>query len=392
MKNFFLKSCTKCMMPETYETFRFDDKGVCNVCNNWDVKLHEINWDERIERFEELVQGFRGKYDYDCIVPFSGGKDSTFILHQIVKRHNLKPLVVSFDHGFFREKHLKNNERTLKILGADQITFKPNMKLVGKLMFESLVRKGDFCWHCHTGIYAYPMQIAVKFKIPLIIWGESSAEYNGYYEFDPEKYSDMDEEHFNRYINLGITSDDMLSLLNDKNITERDLAPFKYPNLGDLKKIGYRSLKYGNHINWDPIKQTKIIQDELGWEFDVVEGLPPDFWMEKIECRVNGIRDWLKYVKRGFGRTAQSVAREIRLGKMSKEEGKKLVDEYHAKKPRSLEYFLKIMDMTEEEFMNIALKHEISPWNYDEKKVTDGQKLHDQDNWDTTPIREKNSS
>ena len=58
-------------MPETYETFRFDDKGVCNVCNNWDVKLHDINWDERIKRFEELVQGFRGKYDYDCIVPLA---------------------------------------------------------------------------------------------------------------------------------------------------------------------------------------------------------------------------------------------------------------------------------------------------------------------------------
>ena len=154
--------------------------------------------------------------------------------------------------------------------------------------------------------------------------GGVGAEYNGYYEFDPEKYSDMDEEHFNRYINLGITSDDMLSLLNDKNITERDLAPFKYPNLRDLKKIGYRSLKYGNHIKWDPVKRTKIIQDELGWEFDEVEGLlwflDGKNWMSR-----NGTRDRLKYVKRGFGRTAQSVAREIRLGNRQKKKEKNLL-------------------------------------------------------------------
>ena len=157
----------------------------------------------------------------------------------------------------------------------------------------------------------------------------------------------------------------------------------------DLKKIGYKSLQYGNHVKWDPVKQTKLIQRELGWKFDEVEGLPPDFWMEKLECRVNGIRDWLKYVKRGYGRTAQSVAREIRLGNMTKEEGKKLVDAYHAKKPKSLEYFLKIMDMTEEEFMKISLKHEISPWNYDESKVTDGKKLHDQEKWEDTPLRKR---
>jgi hypothetical protein len=169
--------------------------------------------------------------------------------------------------------------------------------------------------------------------------------------------------------------------LKDGVIAERDLAPFKYPKLRDLKKIGYKSLCYGTFINWDPIKQTELIQKELGWKKDQVEGLAPEFWMEKIECRVNGIRDWLKYVNRGFGRTAQSVAREIRLGKMTKEEGKILVDKYHAKKPKSLEYFLKIMSISEEEFINIALKHQISPWEYDETIVTDGAKLKDQDRY-----------
>jgi N-acetyl sugar amidotransferase len=386
-KNFFLKSCASCMLPETYETFDFDKDGVCNVCNNHKHQKSKVDWDARAKTFEKLVEDFRGKGDYDCLVPFSGGKDSTYVLYEIVVKHKLKPLVVSFDHGFFREQHLKNIERTLKTLGTDYLVFRPNMGVVGKLMLESLKRKGDFCWHCHTGIFAYPMQIAVKFNIPLIIWGESQAEYTGYYDFDEEKFEEKNEEAFNRYINLGINAEDMFGFIKDGVITERDLAPFKYPKLRDLKKIGYKSLCYGTFINWDPIKQTKIIQKELGWKMDQVEGLPSEFWMEKIECRVNGVRDWLKYVKRGFGRTAQSVAREIRLGKMTKEEGKILVDKYHAKKPKSLEYFLKIMNITEEEFMDIALKHQISPWEYDKSKVTGGEKLHDQDNWDDTPLR-----
>ena len=100
----------------------------------------------------------------------------------------------------------------------------------------------------------------------------------------------------------------------------------------------------------------------------------------------------VKVCKKRFWKNSAICCKRDQVRKMTKEEGKKLVDEYHAKKPKSLEYFLKIMDMTEEEFMNIALKHEISPWNYSEKKVIHGKKLHDQDNWDTTPIRKKNNS
>ena len=282
---------------------------------------------------------------------------------------------------------MNNIEKTLKILGTDYLVFRPNMRVVGKLMLESFKRKGDFCWHCHSGVFAYPMQIAVKFNVPLIIWGESSAEYTGYYNYDEEFLEERDEVSFNRYVNLGINAEDMHEFINDGIITDRDLSPYKYPKLRELKKIGYKSICYGSFINWDPVRQTKLIQKELGWKMDQVEGLAPDFWMEKIECKVNGIRDWLKYIKRGFGRTAQSVAREIRKGKLTKEKGRILIEKYHAKKPQSLKYFLKIMNLSEKEFMKIALKHQISPWKYDETVVTEDKKLHDQDQWDDTPIR-----
>ena len=112
-------------------------------------------------------------------MPFSGGKDSTFTLWAIVKKYGLRPLVVSFDHWFYRPRTIDNRKRTFKRLGVDVITFTPNWQIVRKLMVESLIRKGDFCWHCHAGVYTYAMQIAVKFKISFLVWGEGGGEYEG---------------------------------------------------------------------------------------------------------------------------------------------------------------------------------------------------------------------
>ena len=157
-----LIKCTKCGLPETYETIEFDAQGVCNICRQFEFRQESIDWAGRKGMLDQLIAEHRGKNDYDCLVPFSGGKDSTFTLYHLVKEYKLKPLVIQFNHGFMRPTLLKNNERTFKELGVDVISFTPNWKVVKRLMLEALVRKGDFCWHCHTGIFSYPMHIAIK--------------------------------------------------------------------------------------------------------------------------------------------------------------------------------------------------------------------------------------
>ena len=383
-----MKNCNNCGLPETYETFEFDKKQVCNVCNMHKVKHLKVDWDARKKIFEETINQFRNKGDYDCIVPFSGGKDSTYVLYKVVMEHKLKPLVISFDHGFYRNVHLQNVEKTLKFLGVDYHLFKPNLKVVGRTMLESLKRKGDFCWHCHCGVFAYPMTMAVKLNIPLIIWGESVAEYTGYYNFEDGKWESQDEESFNKHINLGISAEDMAGFLGD-GISERDLRPYQYPKLQELEKIGYKSLHYGTFFKWDSLHNANVIKKEIGWKQDEVEGLPEEFSYEKLECRVNGVRDWIKYLKRGFGRTAQSVAREIRNDRMILEEGRKLIIENDGKRPESLDYFLKILNISEQEFMEIIKKHQVYPWSIEGKNFQKGRKLHDQNSWDDTPILDK---
>ena len=154
-----LRRCVRCDLPETYETIEFDDEGVCNICRGAEYKRDQIDCKERKNLLDKLIEKHRGKSDYDCIVPFSGGKDSTFQLYYLMKEYNLKPLVVRFNHGFMRSIIAENNQRTFKKLGVDVLDFTPNWKIVKRLMLESFRRKTDFCWHCHTGIYSYPLRV-----------------------------------------------------------------------------------------------------------------------------------------------------------------------------------------------------------------------------------------
>lgn len=377
-----LKKCKKCLLPETQETITFDEKGICNVCRQHEYKKEKIDWKQREKEFIALLDEYKGKYLYDCIIPFSGGKDSTFTLYTMVTRFKVKPLVVSFDHSFFRPKTIENNDGTMKKLGVDFLKFRPSWTVVRALMLESLKRKGDFCWHCHTGCFAYPMQIAIRFKIPLLIWGEPSAEYTAYYRYDEQE--EVDEKRFNRFINLGITAEDIVGMLNDPSITLRDLEPFRYPNREKLKAINVRSVCLGSYIPWDPKENSKIIKKELGWKGDDTEGIPSQYDYEKVECMMQGVRDYIKFIKRGFSRTAHLMSLDLRNNRITREEAEKMIKKYDGKRPASLDIFLEYLRISEKEFMEIVLRHVISPHKPDLKKIKKGNKLWDQDLWDRT--------
>ena len=365
-------------MPETHETIVFDDAGVCNVCRQHDFKQTHVDWAAKKSELDALIAEYRGKHDYDCLVPFSGGKDSTWALYYLVKEYGIKPLVVRFDHGFLRPKVQENTTRVLRKLGVDFLHFTPNWKVVQKLMLQAFLEKGDFCWHCHTGIFSYPMWVAIRYNVPLIFWGEPSSEYTAYYSYDqPEE---VDEKRFNRYVNLGITAQDMFVRLAGA-VDERDLKPFSYPPLKELRRINYRSVCLGSYISWDVKRQAEIIQRELGWEGDEVENVPPQYNYEKIECYLQGVRDYIKYIKRGYTRPAHLASIDIRNGRLTHEQGLDMVHQYEGKRPPSLDLFLEFVGLTEKEFLEIAASHAVSPHVPDVAKIQPGKKLHDFSAW-----------
>jgi N-acetyl sugar amidotransferase len=379
-----LKRCTRCLLPETYETIIFDGDGVCNICRQTEFKVSGINWEERGKKLGEIIEKYRGKSDYDCIIPFSGGKDSTFQLLYLMKTYKIKPLIVRFVHGFMRPVIASNNTKTFKKLGVDVLDFTPNWHIVKRVMKEAFIRKTDFCWHCHTGIYSYPLRVSLKFNIPLVIWGETQSEVTAYYTYTDNEIEVEDEKRFNKIRNLGISADDMFNMINSPSapIDRRDLIPYTYPSLKELRAIDSYSIALGSFIPWDYTANTKMIQEELGWESDEIEGVPRcvNTHCEKIECFMQGPRDYVKYLKRGYSRVSQLSAFQLRQGRTTLEEAKKNIA-IEGGRPPALDIFLEYMGLTEEEFYEIVRATEVYPHKHDYSQQKTASKTWDFDQW-----------
>ena len=159
-----MRLCSTCVMPETAEAISFNENDNCSVCGQIEYKNKEIDWKQREILFDQLLLEHKGKSKYDCIVPFSGGKDSAFTLWYLVKEKKLNPLVVRYNHNFLRTTVQNNTNKIIEKLQVDFIEHNTDPKIVKKTMIESLNRRGDFCWHCHVGVAAYPINTAIKKK------------------------------------------------------------------------------------------------------------------------------------------------------------------------------------------------------------------------------------
>jgi N-acetyl sugar amidotransferase len=365
------------------DTITFDEEGVCSVCRQVEFKKEKIDWADRARQLQEIIAEYKGKGLYDCIVPYSGGKDSVFQLWYIVKELKLKPLVVRYNLWGYRPLVEENNTKVFKQLGVDVVEFTPNFHVVRELMLESLKRRGDFCWHCHTGIYSGVMHMALRFETPLLFWGESTAEYHSWYTF--EEMEEVDEKRFNRLMNQGITADDMFEFLQGR-VERRDLWMFDYPKRKDLLRLKVRSICLGNYIEWNTKKQVDIIKRELGWKGQPVEGVPPQYDYEKIECTFQGMRDYAKFVKRGYGRANHVLSIDIRNGEIGRGQAVALEEAYDGKRPASMDWFLDILKISEPEFYDILEKHQVYPWKFDPSKVETGEPMPDMPLWDNTKL------
>ena len=168
--------CTKCVMPETWAGITFDENGVCNSCREAE-KSSVIDWDKRQLQLSKILQKYR-EYakqkgsKYDCVVGYSGGKDTSYTLWAMVVKYHMKPLVVTFDHGFTLPQGSEWNLMEIpKKLNCDHLRFTIGNGLRNALCHTASKANGDFCWYCHNGVGAFPARISKLFNIPLQIWG-----------------------------------------------------------------------------------------------------------------------------------------------------------------------------------------------------------------------------
>lgn len=345
-----LRYCVRCCMPETQEGITFDEMGICQACQSQEQKIH-IDWIAREQQLRQILEGAKAKAgnNYDCILPISGGKDSTFQMHVLTKIYGMKPLAVTFSHNWYSETGWYNLMNALEEFNVDHIMFTPNRKLVNKIAKRSLGGIGDSCWHCHAGVGAFPLQAAVRFNIPLVIWGESIADYSGRAShFNPVRK--FDREYFTK-VSAKLHPHEMIN----EELSERDLYPFNVPSVEACEDLGLHGIHLGDYIFWDEERQTEFVRNNYGWKETQVEGSYKGY--KSAECIMPGVHDIACYLKRGYGRATFHASMDVRNGLLSKEEAFDLIKHFDAERPEALDYYLKITGLTEEEFYATLAQH-----------------------------------
>lgn len=348
-----IRYCKKCLFPETKPDLFFNEEGICSACIAADLKHEGIDWKQREKDFFQIIDHFRlpaGARGYDCIVPVSGGKDSTYQAYFMKYVCGLNPLLVCFETTSVTELGQHNLDNLSK-MGMDVIHFKKNYDVYRKMVIEGFRRVGDEMWPNHIGIFTIPVMFAVKFGIKLIIWGENSQqEYGGPLEaIENNTLNRRWLEEFGGL--LGNRIQDMIGV---EGITEKDLTPYFYPEDEELEKVGVTGLFLGHYFFWDARKQLELIKQH-GFkvkEDGPLEGTYTNY--ENLDEKLVGLHDYLKFVKYGFGRATDHACIDIRNRRLTREEGLKLVKQYDGKYPHyAVTEFIKYSGLPKEEIDNV---------------------------------------
>jgi len=344
--------CKKCLFPETKPHLYFDEEGICSACKSAEFKKNDIDWAGRKKLFFEEIEKTKNisNPNYDCIVPVSGGKDSTYQAYFMKEVCGLNPLCVCFETTMMTELGRKNLDNISK-LGVDLIFFKKNYEVYKKLVVEGFNKVGDEMWINHIAIYTYPVHIAIKFDIPLIIWGENGQmEYGSPHGY---KYKPIqDRRRLEEFGGLnGMRVQDMVGV---QGMTEKELAPYFYPSEEELEKSKVKGLFLGWFFYWDAVRQMDAVL-ERGFLVDPdgpYVGAYKNY--ENLDEKMHALHDYLKYVKYGFSRATDQISIEIRNERLSREEGVGLVYKHEGQYPEiAVNDFVNYSGMSKEDVNKI---------------------------------------
>ncbi len=345
-----IRYCKKCVFPETKPDLHFNEEGICSACVAAEQKNKGIDWAQRELDFKKIVDHYKlpaGKTGYDCLIPVSGGKDSTYQAYFMKEVCGLNPLCVCFETTAVTEVGQKNLDNISK-MGIDVIHFKKNYDVYRKMVIEGFKRVGDEMWPNHIGIFTIPVMFAVKFNIPLIIWGENPQQEYGGPSLDSVKNRVLNRRWLEEF--GGLLGNRIQDMIGVEGMTEKELTPYFYPSDEDIDRVGVTGIFLGHYFFWDARKQLEIVKQH-GFsvkEDGLVEGTYTNY--ENIDEKMHGLHDYLKFVKYGFGRATDHACIDIRNNRLTREEGVKLVKQYDGKYPHyGVGEFIKYSGMSKEE-------------------------------------------
>ena len=346
------KFCKNCVYPETSAvTLQFDNKGICSGCKVAKNK-EKIDWQKREKYFKRLIESYKSKKNYDCIIPVSGGKDSYYQTHLIKKVYGLNPLLVTYNGNNYSRQGLENLQNMREVFGVDHIFFTPNIDVLKSLNRMGMLMMGDMNWHAHAGIFTYPIKIAVQLKIPLIIWGEHGrTELGGMHNY--EDFIEFTYRHRHEHACRGFEWYDFLEKadLYEESLTETQLIPWKYPSDKEISRLGVRGIYISNYFNWNPNEHIKLIKRLYKFKESKKKFERTYRKMSNLDdIHENGVHDYLKFIKFGYGRATDHCSKDIRAKLMKRSDAIKIVGKLDHIKSSDLNRWLKYVGWTEEKF------------------------------------------
>jgi N-acetyl sugar amidotransferase len=343
-------------MPDTKPDLHIDEDGICNACRSYE-KRKEVNWEARGKELVAILDKYRNRdgVNWDCVVPVSGGKDSTFQVVQML-RLGMNPLCVTATTCDLTEIGRKNIEN-IKSLGVDYLEMSPNPRIRAKLNRIGLAQVGDISWPEHVGIFTIPVRAAVQFNIPLIVWGENSQnEYGG--PAAAAESSVLNRRWLEEFGGLlGLRVSDLIGI---DGIEPRQIIPYTYPSDAELARVGVTGIFLGYFLPWDGLANALIAQ---AYGFST----PPNVTLgsmvnyENLDNHQVAIHEYFKFLKFGFGRATDHACMHIRRGRLTREMGLEIVRRLDGLFPseylgKALEKTLYPLEMTVAEFQEICDK------------------------------------
>lgn len=346
-----IRICKKCLMPSTRPRIGYNADGVCNGCLSAAEK-ETIDWHAREKEFFNLVEQSRPKEGaYDCIVPWSGGKDSSLIAYRLKFDFGLNPLLVTFSPMIPTEIGVHNREQMLR-LGFDHVMVRPNQKVARHLAKRFFIERGNpkVCWD--AGINSAPVTAAVQYNIPLLFYAEhGESEYGGHVlSEEHKKQRDLVEvlEH-----QIG---DDPMNWM-DEVVDEKDLAPYIYPELEDETKI--KAMYFAYFFRWDVYENYKILAEKIDFKCAPGGRTSGTFTnYDSLDDKIDNLYYYMQYVKFGFGRGVRDASRLVQLGHLTREEAVKKAHQYDAEFPEVyLEDVIEYLELSRDDLVSVIDKH-----------------------------------
>ncbi|HAN99891.1 MAG TPA: N-acetyl sugar amidotransferase [Planctomycetaceae bacterium] len=351
-----MKYCRRCVYPMRAVNTMFDREGVCSACRaseEMSKVADDAFWTRRREVFERLIDGYRRPdgSDYDCIVPVSGGKDSYWQAY-LMKQYGMNPLLVTYHGNNYLPEGQGNLDRMRDVLGIDHMVFGPSVPTLRKLNRLGFTKMGDMNWHCHAGIKIVPLRVACRMNIPLMVWGEITWTVAGM--FSPDDWVEYNKRTVMEHDLRGFGWEDMIG--GDEGLTASDLTWLRFPSDDEIARVGVRGIYIGNFFRWDPNVHAKNMADKFSFEFARQPFERTYRTMSNLDdMHENGIHDYMKFVKFGYGRASDHSSKDVRDGYLTREQAIEMVRKYdHVKPRRDLERWLDYVGMSEAEFDAIA--------------------------------------